>query len=313
MENFNEEKEKFKSLVEALNEEKLKLITIHHLPDNELRTFINQLEPIIRIAEKNRDFVSIVELRQYYLYKADAYLYLNDYASALKDFEKVKFILQDDEVDSEFHKIKCLDGISWSKARSENYVEALKDCNELIACAFKSKFLLSKFFTVRACCYKELGNKIFAERSFELADVNQVFLDRIIREEGDEALPSGRTAIGYNDIGNRYFNHDLFEDALLNYEKAIELNPSYAKAHYNRGVILAHNKNHGAAIQAYSTSIKSDANYVDAYFNRGNEYCYIFDFRSAINDYTVCLIKEPDNELASENLEYAKSMLLEQS
>jgi len=256
---------------------------------------------------------NLTQLRQLHLDKADYYLQLNNYSSALAEYEKVKSLIKDDEPDYKLHKLKSLDGISWTKARMGKYSESLKVCNETIAYAFLNKLLLSKFFTVRGCCYKELGNPILAERSFELASVNQVFLDRIITEEGDESLSSGFTALGFNAIGNRYFQHNMIREALASYEKAIEINPSYANGHFNRGVVLANCNNHDAAIQAYSRAINLDPNYADAYLNRGNSFCYIHDFKSAIDDYTTCLIIDPSSELAAENREYAKSLFIQSS
>jgi len=253
-----------------------------------------------------------ITLRQSYLDKANFYLQSNNYSAALANYEKVKSLVQNDEQDFELHKLKSLEGISWTKARMGNYSESLKDCNELIAYPFPKQLLISKFFTVRGCRYKELGNSILAERSFEFADISQVFLDRIITEEGDESLSTGFTAVGYNAIGNRYFDHGFLREALANYEKATEINPLYANGYFNKGVVLAESNNHSAAIQAYSKAISLNPNYIDAYLNRGNSKCYTLDFKSAINDYNVCLAKDPSNELAMENREYAKSMLQQQ-
>jgi tetratricopeptide (TPR) repeat protein len=309
MENINIEKEKFDALTNALKKEELKMLTMNNLPDYELKAIIKQLDEIISLAEKNKEFTTIIKLRQFHLDRANSYLHLNDYSAAIKGYEKVKSMLQNDERDFELHRLKCLDGVSWAKARIGNYNESLKDCNELIAYAFPKKLLLSKFFTVRACCYKELGNPILAERNFEFASLNPLFLDRVITEEGDESLPSGFTALGYSLIGTRYFKHGSLRDALINYEKAVEINPSYVKGHFNKGVVLAQSENHSAAIQAYSKAISLDPNYVDAYLNRGNSYCNVYDFKSAISDYDTCLSKDPSNQLAFDNRQVAKSLL----
>lgn len=261
---------------------------------------------------RNFDNESVITLRQSHLEKGNFYLQSNNYSAALAEFEKVKSLLQNDEQDFQLHKLKCLEGISWTKARMEKYSESLKDCNELIAYAFPKQLLISKFFTVRGCCYKELGNSILADRSFELANINPAFLYIVINEEGDESLPTGFTAIGCNAMGNRYFEHGLLREALAIYEKAIEINPLYVKAYFNKGVALAKSNNYNASIQAYSKAISLDPNYLDAYLNRGNSFCYTLDFKSAILDYNACLSKDPSNELAIENREYARSMLLRQ-
>ncbi len=282
---------------------------------------------------KNIDLPEIVILRQNYLDKGNTLLQSNNYHEALKQFEKAKSLIKEidketrsQEIfsnkianmfgnakkifisgDKELHRIKILEGISWTKARMGNYVESLKDCNELISFAIIEKVLLQKFFTVRACCYNELGNSILAERSFEIANINPLLIDQIIDEEGDESI--GLTALGYNAMGNRYFKHQKFQDALDNYSNSIKINSNYAMAYYNKGVVFSEIKDHVSAIEAYSKCISIESNYTDAYLNRANEYCSTYNFKSAIDDYNECLRIDPNNKLASENKNYAKSML----
>ena len=299
--------EKFENLKRNLLRQRVDLIGVVNLSDSELSEIIKFLNQIIEIINLNSDLVTIIESRQFYLYRGNAKLYLNQYEHALRDYERVKSLLQKGERDFELHYLKSLDGISWSKARMGNYAEALNDCNELIRYSIKNKTLLSKFFTVRGACYKELNKMILAQRSFEFANVNPLFLDAIMQDEGDESLESGYTAKGYNAIGNRYFSQQLFNEALLNYDKAIELNPKYARAYYNRGVILAQKGQQNQAINEFSNSILYEPDFMDAYINRANEYCYISDYKSAINDYKLCIEAGVHIELARENMKYAKS------
>lgn len=97
---------------------------------------------------------NLIELRQIHLDKGNAYLLVNNYSMALAEYEQVKSLLKEDEVDIELHRLKSLEGISWTKARMEKYSESLKDCNELIAYAFKNRYLISKFFTIRVVVIK---------------------------------------------------------------------------------------------------------------------------------------------------------------
>lgn len=266
--------------------------------------------------------VNEIILRQRYLDKGNILLELNNYPEALVEFEKAKRLLKEidkktlrsaisnnkfsrifgepdkafiDE-DKELHRIKILEVMSWTKARMGNYEESLKDCNELIKFAFLGNLLLQKFFTIRACCYKELGDLALAERSFEIAKINPLLLDQIINEEGDESI--GLAAIGYNNLGNRYFKYGKLQEALANYNKATKLDSNYVRAYYNKGVIYTELKDHTSAIEEYSKSINIDKEFSDAYLNRANEYYYINKFKFAMEDYIDCLKYDPNNAIA---------------
>ena len=106
--------------------------------------------------------------------KANIYLHFNTYEKALEAYQKAKSYISKEEKDDKLHWLKCMDGISWVKARMELYEDALKDCNELISYAFQKDALLPKFFTVRACCYKELGQTLLSERDCKM----QSFTDK---------------------------------------------------------------------------------------------------------------------------------------
>ncbi|MFC1823270.1 tetratricopeptide repeat protein [Thermodesulfobacteriota bacterium] len=42
----------------------------------------------------------------------------------------------------------------------------------------------------------------------------------------------------YHSLGNESFEKERFREALVNYEKALELNPDYEKAHLNKAIVL---------------------------------------------------------------------------
>ena len=43
-------------------------------------------------------------------------------------------------------------------------------------------------------------------------------------------------AAGFNEMGNRYSRNGVYEQAIENYSKAIELEETFAEAYFNRGV-----------------------------------------------------------------------------
>lgn len=60
-----------------------------------------------------------------------------------------------------------------------------------------------------------------------------------------------------------------YELALLNYTKAIECNPEFVYAYYNRAEIRASQKDYRAAVLDYNEAIRRDPEFAEAYYNRG--------------------------------------------
>ena len=57
--------------------------------------------------------------------------------------------------------------------------------------------------------------------------------------------------------------------AFDDYNKAIQLNRTYAPAYYNRARIHQMRRDYGSALQDYDEAIRLQPDYSDAYYNRG--------------------------------------------
>jgi tetratricopeptide (TPR) repeat protein len=270
---------------------------------------IEKIEEILSLVNSNSSILNLIEHRQLLLHQGNAYLELNKYELALNDYKKVKTLISDEEKDFDLHKLKCLDGISWCLARIGRYSEALAQCNELIAYAYQKDQLINKFFTVRAVCYREMGEDILEQRSFEIANRRSMQLKEFLYVEGDESLLTGFTEYGFKDLGNKCFDRKRYADALKYYDKAIKYNPKFAEGYFNIGVVHAVCENHNLAIMAYTQCINISPNYSAAYLNRGNEYFHIGKDINARNDYYSCLKIDPSNSDARDNLNILRSVL----
>ncbi len=60
-----------------------------------------------------------------------------------------------------------------------------------------------------------------------------------------------------------------YQGAIADWGKAIEINPQYADAYYNRGNAKRDLKDYQGAIADYSKAIQNDPQFADAYANRG--------------------------------------------
>lgn len=62
-------------------------------------------------------------------------------------------------------------------------------------------------------------------------------------------------------------NHD---DALIAYDKALEMDPNHISAWNNKGIVLSKLKRFEEAIGCYDQAIEIDPNYPNAWYNKAN-------------------------------------------
>ncbi len=93
--------------------------------------------------------------------------------------------------------------------------------------------------------------------------------------------------------------------ALIEYTKAIEINPSDALAFCCRGVAYYRLGEHQKAMIDYTRSIALDPTLEVAYYRRGFLHYVAKDYLSAINDYNKSIELNPKFALAYSNRSYA--------
>jgi tetratricopeptide (TPR) repeat protein len=79
------------------------------------------------------------------------------------------------------------------------------------------------------------------------------------------------------------------EEALIAYNKAIELDPTDAMTYNNRGYLYQTKKNYKGAITDYSEAIELDSKYISAYFNRGITEMADNNYDAAKKDFGICV------------------------
>lgn len=80
-----------------------------------------------------------------------------------------------------------------------------------------------------------------------------------------------------------------YQEALKQYNKAIELDPNYGSAYYNRGLTLSDLENYKDAIRDFTKAIKLNPHDHEAYYNRALCHRNLKGFQIAINDLTKAL------------------------
>jgi tetratricopeptide (TPR) repeat protein len=72
--------------------------------------------------------------------------------------------------------------------------------------------------------------------------------------------------------GNDNMIKENYEDAIVNYDKAIEINPSHVSAWNNKGIALSRLKRYENAINCYDKAIEINPNHANACYNKAKAF-----------------------------------------
>ena len=100
-------------------------------------------------------------------------------------------------------------------------------------------------------------------------------------------------ARAYNNRGIVYADKGEVDKALQDCNTVVELNPEDAGVYYNRGIVYADKGEVDKALQDYSTAIVLNPEYAQAYNNRGVVYADTGEVERAIEDYNIAIDLNP--------------------
>jgi tetratricopeptide (TPR) repeat protein len=81
-----------------------------------------------------------------------------------------------------------------------------------------------------------------------------------------------RDAEFYYNRGVAYYNKGQYDEAILDYGRALEINPRLAKAYFARGNVYDKLGQHDEAILDFTKTLEINPWYAEAYYNRGRSY-----------------------------------------
>jgi len=111
----------------------------------------------------------------------------------------------------------------------------------------------------------------------------------VLQKSPHKARPYEGQGIAYGMQGNLI-------QALLDFNKALELHPNYAEAYGNRGNTYSKLGFNNLALDDYNKAISLSPYYADAYFNRGALYAKRGDFAQALSDFNQTIRINPQYE-----------------
>ncbi|MDR4497108.1 MAG: tetratricopeptide repeat protein [Candidatus Scalindua sp.] len=99
----------------------------------------------------------------------------------------------------------------------------------------------------------------------------------------------------YFALGLGYYKKGMYDEAIAEFTKAIELNLQLSAAYNNRGSAYSAKRLYDQAISDYTKAIELDPKYAEAYTNRATAYKEKGQFDKAIEDYTTLIKLKPDD------------------
>lgn len=120
--------------------------------------------------------------------------------------------------------------------------------------------------------------------------INDVIEEKIIKETAIHLFK------GFSSRGK-----GQYDQAISNYIKATEINPTYAGAFYYQGAAYNKKGQYDQAISDYTKAIMINSKYANAYYNRGVAYIRKGQYERAISDFTETIKINPKDEGAYNN------------
>jgi protein O-mannosyl-transferase len=108
----------------------------------------------------------------------------------------------------------------------------------------------------------------------------------------------------YYNRGNYLIEKNKYDEAIRDFNKAIEVKPDYAEAYNNRGNLFSNANSNDAAMNDFNQAIELSPAYVDAYINRGNLFMKENRNDEAIRDFNKAIELKPDDAQAYNNRGY---------
>jgi len=115
---------------------------------------------------------------------------------------------------------------------------------------------------------------------------------RILELKPDELIRS----LIYKHRGMAKFAQSNYQDAIQDFNKALELDPKSYRVAYYRGVVRSVLKQFSEAIDDYTMSLEINPYQAFCLFRRGQSYFHIGDYPQALSDCEASLAMEPNNE-----------------
>jgi tetratricopeptide (TPR) repeat protein len=104
---------------------------------------------------------------------------------------------------------------------------------------------------------------------------------------------SQKTKVQWLENGHALREAKRYEEALIAYERAIQLDRNYVAAHYNKGTVLYYLGRYEAALAAYERAIQLKPDYVYTYIDKGLVLAKLNRYEAALAAYEQAIQRDP--------------------
>jgi len=183
----------------------------------------------------------------------------------------------------------------------------LEPAEKVVANIFEQgKVIFSRGVDVKNLSVSEIKAQVNQLHHYMTEDMELIFYIA-------EKVHTIRHSASTNKLGIVFLKRNLFDEAVREFRKAIEIDPEYIEAYNNLGYTLLKQELYEEAIDTFVKGIKKDGNYADLHHNLGYAYFSIDKYGEAIREinnaieinedyvaaiFSLCLVylKSGDNE-----------------
>ena len=149
---------------------------------------------------------------------------------------------------------------------------------------------------------KDLNTRPSQKEMTELENLHKLNQFDSLEEKTRELIENHpRVSILYNILGIALQKKGDFNESILNFNQAINIQPNFDLAHNNLGNVLKETGKFEEAMISYQQAIKLNPNYAEAYSNLGNALGELGKFEEAIASYQQALKLNPKYTLSNYN------------
>lgn len=188
------------------------------------------------------------------------------------------------ELYEQYHK--ALSEKNFKKAKKKLLKISKVTSNKLVFTTTKAIFFGKSNELDSAKAYLELALEIQSEDPILFSSKNFNLLNDSLYPEAirvyDKIIDNEPIPDHYHNRGAFKSHIQLNEEALVDFNKAIEIDPRSIRSHYSKGLMLRRLHDVEGALDAYDVCIELDPNFGDAFLNKGFALMYLDEFDQAI-------------------------------
>jgi tetratricopeptide (TPR) repeat protein len=189
------------------------------------------------------------------------------------------------EISPRFNKFCCVESQEFrvSSAEIENFEAFLyegMDLNYILGLTLGQLYYYDKQYEKAIDAFSRAADSLADERREQLkanilfiyrgdAYVEQGLFDQAIKDYGKALEVDSRDANAYNNRGTAYANQGEYQKSIEDFERAIQFAPNDPVSYFNLGVTFVKLGENDKALSLFSQTIRVDPLFYKAYFNRG--------------------------------------------